>query len=280
MGVSGTTNRATFSGDGSTTAFSFPYYCFAKADVKVYTYVTATGVASLKALTTDYVINTAADAQGVYGSGLTVTFNSAPASGTTVVIYRNPTQTQTYSLSQNGIISALATVQQFDYLTLLVQRLQDLSTRSVRLSDGVGATFDPTIPATVALNPGAALVVNSSGNGIDLGTNSIRTAVGSPSSATAIVGASGLTWSASNGMRQTIYVAGSGGAVTVSASPPITAGTVSGQEIRLVGTSDTNTVTFENGSGLSINGSVELSDDSSIDLEWDGSQWRECARSE
>ena len=50
-------------------------------------------------------------------------------------------------------------------------------------------------------------------------------------------------------LGRVVAIAGSGGAVTISANPQIAAGT-NGQRTRFLGTHDTNTVTFSNGIGI------------------------------
>lgn len=76
---------------------------------------------------------------------------------------------------------------------------------------------------------------------------------------------------------QTWFVQGSGGAVTVTANPAISAGVV-GQSLRLVGRSDTNILTLNDGNGLDLNGPIILSSSSSIDLLFDGTNWVETSR--
>ena len=76
-----------------------------------------------------------------------------------------------------------------------------------------------------------------------------------------------------------IFVAGSGGAIDVTANPQIVAGTTTGQELNLVGTSDTNTVTLEHGNGLILNGTCELDSETVLNLLWDGTAWLEMSRS-
>jgi hypothetical protein len=55
------------------------------------------------------------------------------------------------------------------------------------------------------------------------------------------------------------FVVGSGGAVTVTATPSITQCTLAGQRLQIIGTDDTNTVTLQDeanlsGSKLQLNG--------------------------
>lgn len=180
MGVSSTTNRLTYSGDGSTTSFSFPYYFFYQTDLLVYLYDTILGGTVLQTLNSTYTISGTPNAQGLYPSGASVVFGSAPANTSVIVIIRSPSAIQNYALLQNGAISSTAIVQQFDYLTLLIQRMQDQINRSVIVPDGVGAAFTNGLPTTLAQNPGAGLLVNNTGNGFSFGNEQIMQSVQVP----------------------------------------------------------------------------------------------------
>jgi hypothetical protein len=75
--------------------------------------------------------------------------------------------------------------------------------------------------------------------------------------------------------KQYIYVVGSGGAVDVSVNPVLPPGFYLNQQVAVVGTSDTNTVTIDNGLGTSQNGFITLGLDNVIDYYWNGSYWSE-----
>lgn len=94
----------------------------------------------------------------------------------------------------------------------------------------------------------------------------------------AIVAGTGI--SASADQRQLRYIEGSGGAVDVSVNPQIAAGTIDGQEMRLTGTDDTNTVLLEHGNGLILNGSWIGRAGSVLDLFWSAgaAAWIETGR--
>lgn len=94
-----------------------------------------------------------------------------------------------------------------------------------------------------------------------------------------IVAGTGVTFTA--GMRRAkLYIVGDGGAVDISASPyQVQAGTINGQELLLVGRSDTNTVKFDDGDGLSLNGPCFLGANQCLKLNWDGTDWVEEYRS-
>jgi len=76
------------------------------------------------------------------------------------------------------------------------------------------------------------------------------------------------------------YVSGNGGAVTLG-SIAIANGSVDGQMVRIIGTSDTNTVTINHGSNTTQNGDITLSADESILFIWKNSAslWKEVNRS-
>ena len=103
--------------------------------------------------------------------------------------------------------------------------------------------------------------------------------LGTPSVSTVTAGAT-LSSSASS-----IRVAGSGGAVTLSATTAISAGSEDGQILMLVGTDDTNTVTVPNTGNMYIPSSVTLGRGDTLVLVWYNSAtsfnagWRFVAQS-
>ena len=148
MTISTTTNRVTYTGNGATVAFSFPYAFFAKADLVVIETIIATGVQTTKTLTTHYTISGSVDALGHYSSGGTVTAVTAPASTVTWTIYRDPTATQTTDLVENDPMPAESIEAALDYQTMLNQRTRDIATRCLQQPEGDSATID-RLPAKV-----------------------------------------------------------------------------------------------------------------------------------
>lgn len=90
------------------------------------------------------------------------------------------------------------------------------------------------------------------------------------------VGAGGLT--SYTDCRALVFIKSPGGEVNVTANPQITAGVRVGQEMRLIGTSDTDYPVFEDGAGLSINGPFSLQQDVVVDMYWNGSVWVDADR--
>lgn len=158
MTVSSTNNRVSYAGNGTTTAFPFSYYFLSTSDLLVTT-IDASGVVSTKVLNSDYTVSGTPATNGTYPSGGTVNFTVAPATGLTVSIVRIPAATQATHWTDTDTPKETA----FDKLTLLVQRLFDLSSRTPTLPDGVTSTFSNTLPTV--LTPNYGLAVNSGGNG-------------------------------------------------------------------------------------------------------------------
>lgn len=97
---------------------------------------------------------------------------------------------------------------------------------------------------------------------------------GSPSNITA---AGGIAFTGSN-YNNIWFIQGNAGAVTITANPQIAAGSAVGQVLKLVGRSNTNTVTIADGTGLSLNGGWVAQADSVMELLWDGTNWSEISR--
>lgn len=161
MTISTTTNRVSYAGNGTTTLFSFPYAFNADSDLAVILKNDTTGVETPQTLTTHYTVSGAGG-----DSGGSITMLTAPASGYTLVIYRDPARTQETDFDRGDSFPSLATERALDKLTQIAQRLDDLVARSVRLSDGFSATFSTALPE---LLPASKLLrVNAAGTGFEL----------------------------------------------------------------------------------------------------------------
>lgn len=171
MGVSNVTNRVAYAGDGSSAVFAFPYYFFVPTDINVAVYNSSAVTINTLILNTNFSISGTQNAQGLYSSGANVICNSSPGPNDKIVIWRDPPQLQTYSLIQNQEIAAAPLVQQFDYLTLLAQRIDDVLGRSLSLPDGLTPVFNTTLPSTICMGSSAysPLIINGSSNGLTLG---------------------------------------------------------------------------------------------------------------
>ena len=125
MTVASTTNKATYSGNGTTTVFTVPFYFLAAADLQVILRSGATE--TVQTLTTQYTVTGA----GV-PSGGSVTMLTAPPSGTTLTILRNVEATQETDLLPNDRLPAESLETALDKATMLIQQLDEEVGRSLK----------------------------------------------------------------------------------------------------------------------------------------------------
>jgi len=164
MSLSTLPNRIGYTGDGVTTAFSFPYKFQANGDLVVLSVDPVTEIETELVEDTDYTVAGA----GVDAGG-TVTLTVALTTGLKLVIYRDTPEIQTYSPQFNGPLPVPTLGDSLDKLGMMIQRLMDMASRSLRLPDGKTDSFDPRLPKLLASNPGRALLINDTGDGLQLG---------------------------------------------------------------------------------------------------------------
>ena len=138
MTVSGTAARATYSGNGSTTAFVVPFYFLADAHLAVILRG-ADGVETTQTLNSDYTVTGAGSA-----SGGSVTMSTAPASGETLAILREVPLTQETDYVENDPFPAETHERALDKLTMINQQQTEVLDRTFKVSE-VSET-NPTLP--------------------------------------------------------------------------------------------------------------------------------------
>lgn len=129
MTVQATTSRADYTGNGSTTAFTVPFYFLDNTHVTVYLTVIATGATTTLVLGTDYTLTGA----GV-SSGGTVTMTVAPTSAQKLSVLRSVPLTQLIHYVPNDPFPAATHEQALDQLTMEVQQVNETLARSIKLS--------------------------------------------------------------------------------------------------------------------------------------------------
>jgi len=137
MTVSTTTNRISYAGNASTTAFATGFKFYANGDLTVTLVTDSTGAEVVKVITTDYTVANA----GV-DSGGTVTMVTAPATGETLVIERTQAYTQPMDLVENDPFPSNTVEQQLDRMVIMTQQNNSALTRSLRQPDGDTADID------------------------------------------------------------------------------------------------------------------------------------------
>ena len=119
--------------------------------------------------------------------------------------------------------------------------------------------------------------VIKSGSGAG-GSSTIFGSTGSPRT----ISSTGITSAGSHmsvtDFEQIVFVNSASGEVDVTSNPQITAGTIVGQKLMVVGTSNDNFILLEDGNGLSLNGQWRSFANSALSLFWNGTVWSETSR--
>jgi ribosome assembly protein YihI (activator of Der GTPase) len=130
MTVATTQYRISYSGNGSTTAFSFPYVFFDGADLTVIL-VSSAGVETAQTITTDYTVSGGSGASGA------VTMVAAPAAGETLVIVREQPFTQTVlDLVENDPLPSATLEEAIDRTVIMAQQNNGQLARALRQPEG------------------------------------------------------------------------------------------------------------------------------------------------
>ena len=137
MTISTTASRISYTGNGSTVDFSFPYPVLLTTDLVIISTVIATGVETVQVITTDYTVALVGG-----GATATVTAVTAPASTVTWTIYRDPPVTQTTEFTDNDPLPAASIEDALDKNTQIEQRSRSLVDRSLKQPEGDTADID------------------------------------------------------------------------------------------------------------------------------------------
>lgn len=181
MTISSTGPRFSYTGNGVTTAFSFPRQFFADADLDVYLVDQSTGVATLQVLATHYTVSGAGSP-----SGGTVTMLTAPPAGKTLLIMRDTPLTQGLDLDNVTALPMTSLEAALDRAMMVVDELAAKVGRAIMYPLTGLAAFDFTFPAPVA---NLVLGVNATGNGLTLRSPQVwSTGAGVPAGAAGSVG--------------------------------------------------------------------------------------------
>jgi hypothetical protein len=136
MTVTTEQNRIEYAGDGTTTAFPYPFKFLDKTDIDVW----VNNVQKVYGPGGDYTVGTPSD------TGANVTFAVAPASGSFIVIYRDPDLLQKTALPSNGPFPSDDVEGMSDKSTLQIQRINERINRSVRLNEGAPQSINTVLP--------------------------------------------------------------------------------------------------------------------------------------
>ena len=157
MTVSSSTNKVSYSGNGSLTTFAYSFKIFDQGDLTVILRA-ADGTETVQTITTHYTVSGVGSA-----SGGNVVFGSAPASGVTVVIIREQPLTQGLDLVANDPFPAESLEEALDKVVFMTQKHEEELSRAIKASRTntlTGSEF--TISATDRANK--LFSFDSSGN--------------------------------------------------------------------------------------------------------------------
>lgn len=147
MTISTTASRISYNGNGVTTVFSFPYRFLANGDLVVVE-VSATGVETVKTITTHYTLTGAGD-----DAGGSVTMLVAPASGTRLVIYRDTEVVQETDYTSGDAFPAESHERALDRLTMILQEKTPGAagaTRAIQIPIGDPGDVNTVLPPSIA----------------------------------------------------------------------------------------------------------------------------------
>jgi hypothetical protein len=167
MTVTTTANSIRYAGNGTTTAFAFPYIFFAPTDLVVTLVVTATNAPVTPppvlggGATYDYTVS-GDITDGEYASGGTVTFRTAPITGYSVLLVRSVPATQGVTLIDNTKFPAATVNVEFDRLTVLAQQASSAIGVSLQIPSYEAGLIVTAAPASVRANK--LLLWDASGN--------------------------------------------------------------------------------------------------------------------
>jgi len=143
MTVSSSTAKVSYSANGTAHSFAYTFKIFADADLTVVVR-SATGAETTQTLNTHYIVTNAGNSSGgnvlfKYNTGTSSdahysSSNHRPANGTTVVIKRVLTKTQTTDYVENDSFPAESHESALDRLTFITQGMQEELDRALKLS--------------------------------------------------------------------------------------------------------------------------------------------------
>lgn len=171
MTVSSSVNRIQFAGDATTLTFSTtPVKFFTSADIDVIE-VSAAGVATTLALTTDYTVTGGAGTGSAAAIGTVSTsgLHGTVAVGKTLVIVRRLDVVQAADFVNNDASDAEVVEAAFDKAIMIAQQNTADIARSLVAADGYTGTFDFTVPSEVLTNAGGSIIVNTNATGFAAG---------------------------------------------------------------------------------------------------------------
>ena len=156
MTVTSTTNRVSYTGDGSTKDFAVPFEFFAEDELQVIERVIATGAETTKMLNSDYTVE---DGSGATGTVKAIT---APAATVSWTVVRSTKQTQEIDYTDNDPFPASTHEDGLDRATMIAQDSKADTDRALKFPVTDSESLSAEIPNSV-LRASKFLAFDSSG---------------------------------------------------------------------------------------------------------------------
>lgn len=155
-------------------------------------------------------------------------------------------------------------------------KLQNEDVKSLAELTGAGGTIDQLINDTKIYVSVLGLNKQLSDAIVDGDLSGGSAIVSSFASPTSVTAGGGIPFSSTSGTT-VLYAKSNSGAVDISANPQIAAGTVDGQILEIVFTSDTDTLLIEDGTGVDAPGDFLSEAKRKVQYRWDAgrSVWSE-----
>ena len=152
--------RIQYTADGTSTEYEFPFAIFKTSDIDVY-------FGETKQESTSYTVSEAR-----HSDGGTVTFETAPESGTVITIVRNLSIERTSDFQEGSTLRAKVLNDELDYQIACTQQIAENLNRSMVLPPyATDNELDLTLPTPSA---GKAIVWNSNGTNLENSTVAVN----------------------------------------------------------------------------------------------------------
>ena len=169
MTIASQTNRVSYAGNGSTTAFAFSHPYRDQTDFLVYLRDDTTLVDTLQTLNTHYTISGVANAGTGGFDSMTLTMVAAPATGKTLVIVRRVPPTTALDANNGASLTAPNLEGAIDRAMLAMQGLQEQLNRALLVPEGSALT-GLRLPEPRAAYANYLLGFNSAGTALEAKT--------------------------------------------------------------------------------------------------------------
>jgi hypothetical protein len=235
---------------------------------------------------------------GVNGSNKTFAFTDSNITGnasTATALASDPgdcgaNQYATTIAASGALTCAQVSFAQLSNVPATIVETDQANTYSTGAQDFAAAT-SLKVPTAAGANPTASglIAYDSTANAFEVGVNGSNATLATQTFVNAVVpvsyetlqtvtdGATAIDCGTAVKIR-TVPVVSASGNVTMTANPQIVDGLTNGQLCDIVGTSDTDTVTFSHGTGLVLikgAGTVTLGNAKTLSLLWTGSMWQQ-----